>query len=195
MANKDWQKDARESAHRIWLAGLGALATAEQEGSKLFSTLVNEGERFQSKGKVQWDEVRNELEQAATKARRGAEGALGKLEEGFDEQVARTLHRVGVPTREEIAALGRRVEELTHAVERLRARQERATAGARGGGAGARTGASGRAAKPAAAGSAAGRPGGASGAKKAARKASPLPKKITTTRHVITTADVKTRPR
>ena len=158
--------------------------------------LVNEGERFQSKGKVQWDEVRNELEQAATKARRGAEGALGKLEEGFDEQVARTLNRVGVPTREEIAALGRRVEELTHAVERLRTRQERAAAGARGGGAaGARTGASGRAAKPAAAGSAAGRPGGASGAKKAARKASPLPKKITTTNHVITTADVKTRPR
>ena len=169
MANKDWQKDARESAHKIWLAGLGALARAEEEGSKLFSTLVNEGERFQSKGKVQWDEVRNELEQAATKARRGAEGALGKLEEGFDEQVARTLHRVGVPTREEIAALGRRVEELTHAVERLRARQERGAAAARG--------------------------GEAAGAKKAARKASPLPKKIITTRHVTTTADVKTRPR
>ena len=180
MANKDWQKDARESAHRIWLAGLGALARAEEEGSKLFSTLVNEGERFESKGKSQWDGVRQELEKAATKARRGAEGAFGKLEEGFDEQVARTLHRVGVPTRDEIAALGRRVEELTHAVERLRTRQ-RAAAGPRGGG------------------SAVGREGGASDAnkapKKAAKKVSPLPKKITTTRDVTTTAAVKTRPR
>ena len=173
MANKDWQKDARESAHRIWLAGLGALAVAEEEGSKLFSTLVNEGERFQSKGKVQWDEVRNELEQAATKARRGAEGALGKIEEGFDEQVARTLHRVGVPTREEIAALGRRVEELTHAVERLRARQDSA----------------------AGAGTASRASGATKGATKGAKRTSPLPKKITTTADVTTSAAVKTRPR
>lgn len=183
MANKDWPKDARESAHRIWLAGLGALARAEEEGSKLFSTLVNEGERFQSRGKLQWDEVWQEVEQAATSARRGAEGALGKLEEGFDEQVARTLHRVGVPTRDEIAALGRRVEELTNAVDRLRARQEFTPGSTKGGGAGAKAAVA----------------GGASGAKKGAKKAAkeppPLPKKITTTRDVTTTADVETGPR
>ena len=52
MAKKGWQDDARESAHRIWLAGLGALAKAEEEGSKLFKNLVREGERYETAGKA-----------------------------------------------------------------------------------------------------------------------------------------------
>jgi len=34
---KNTQDDLKDSVHRIWLAGLGALAAAEEEGSKLFS--------------------------------------------------------------------------------------------------------------------------------------------------------------
>jgi poly(hydroxyalkanoate) granule-associated protein len=208
MAKKDWQKDVRESAHRIWLAGLGAMARAEAEGSKLFSTLVKEGERLQSKGKVGWKDVRRDVEQAATRARRGAEGALGKLEETFDEQVARTLNRVGVPSRDEISALGRRVEELTHAVERLREGKERGAAAA-GAGAGRAAGRKGAARGTAAKASVAaksgakgagkrtgGRAGGA--ARKGAaprRKAPAMPERITTTEDVTTTADVRTAPR
>jgi hypothetical protein len=37
----------RDSAHVIWLAGLGAFAKAQQEGSKLFDSLVKEGEVVQ----------------------------------------------------------------------------------------------------------------------------------------------------
>ena len=34
----------RESANQIWLAGLGAFSKAQQEGTKMFETLVEEGE-------------------------------------------------------------------------------------------------------------------------------------------------------
>ena len=41
------------SAHQIWLAGLGAFAKAQAEGTKLFDSLVKEGEAVQARaGKV-----------------------------------------------------------------------------------------------------------------------------------------------
>ncbi|MGB5658402.1 MAG: phasin family protein, partial [Thermoanaerobaculia bacterium] len=40
----DVQNEVVQSAQKIWLAGIGALATAEEEGSKLFNSLVKKGE-------------------------------------------------------------------------------------------------------------------------------------------------------
>ena len=39
----------KESANQIWLAGLGAYAKAEEEGSKLFDNLVHDGEKLETK--------------------------------------------------------------------------------------------------------------------------------------------------
>ena len=38
--------DVKEAAHKIWLAGLGALAMAESEGTKLLKTIETEGSKF-----------------------------------------------------------------------------------------------------------------------------------------------------
>lgn len=122
--------DVRESAHKIWLAGLGALKVAEEEGSKLFKTLVEQGERFESAGKERLKEAkrgadeaaeraRRVAEETAGRARRAAEGAREQIGGALDDTLAKALHRIGVPTREEIAALSRRIEELTRAVERV----------------------------------------------------------------------------
>ncbi len=46
-----------------------------------------------------------------------ASKSLGSLQSTIDDSVAATLHSLGVPTRKEIAALSRRVERLTRAVE------------------------------------------------------------------------------
>ena len=168
MAKKNWQGDVRESAHKIWLAGLGALATAEQEGSKLFKTLVEQGERYEAEGKQKLKEAKKGADQAgerarklaeetADRARRAAEGAWEQIGGAFDDKLAKALHRIGVPTREEINALSRRIEELTRAVERARAKQASKPSGSGGGG-----GTSGAAGGSRAAGS------GAGGAKKPA---------------------------
>jgi poly(hydroxyalkanoate) granule-associated protein len=131
MATKSWQDEVRESAHKIWLAGLGALAVAEQEGSKLFSELVQQGEKYEGEAKERAKSVAESAQTAARDAAaqakkvaeaagRAAEGLWTKTGDGLEESVARTMSKFGIPTRDEIAALSRRVEELTLAVERLR---------------------------------------------------------------------------
>jgi len=41
----------RESANRIWLAGLGALSKTQEEGEKLFQSMVKEGEKVEKRAK------------------------------------------------------------------------------------------------------------------------------------------------
>ena len=57
MTKKDFPMDVMESAHKVWLAGLGAVAVAEQEGSKFFKNLVKKGEKYESKRKAQVDKA------------------------------------------------------------------------------------------------------------------------------------------
>lgn len=125
---RSFQEDFKDTAHRIWLAGLGALAAAEEEGSKLFSRLVDRGRDVEARGKVEVDKVvdraKSEFDKAKTKAGSGWDEFGGKV----DDAISGALHRLGVPTREEIRNLTRRVEELNAKVEMLRPRVTQATA-------------------------------------------------------------------
>jgi poly(hydroxyalkanoate) granule-associated protein len=119
MAKKktdDVTKELRESAHRIWLAGLGAVAMAEEEGSKLLGTLVDKGEKFETRQRQQLDKVLRRVDDAKGKA----ETTWGKVEGTIDQKVGEALKRMGVPTRSEINKLTKRVEELTLKVDQLK---------------------------------------------------------------------------
>jgi len=48
-----------------------------------------------------------------------ATGTWDKLEQVFENRVARSLHSLGVPTRDDVAALAKRVAELKAEVEKL----------------------------------------------------------------------------
>ena len=111
----------RESASQIWLAGLGAFATAQREGVKVFESLVAEGEKFQEKAKLATDERVAEVRSKAT-------GAWDKLEHVFEERVARALHSLSVPTRKDIDQLSKRVAELTVIAKKLSGELEAAEA-------------------------------------------------------------------
>lgn len=115
-SKKSLNEDMLESAHKIWLAGLGALSAAGDEGSKIFSSLVEKGESLESRGKKQVDKTREVLEGAAGKAGSSWE----KLGDAFDEKVEAAIERLGVPTRDEINVLTKRVEELTHKIDSLK---------------------------------------------------------------------------
>jgi poly(hydroxyalkanoate) granule-associated protein len=119
---KNLQDDLKESAHRIWLAGLGALAAAGEEGSKAFNRLVDRGRDMESRSKdevkVQADKAREQFDKAKDKA----EGQWEEWSTKLDEALTRSLHRLGVPTRDEIRTLTQRVEELTAKVEGLKPR-------------------------------------------------------------------------
>ena len=117
---KDLQTEVKDSAHQIFLAGLGALALAEEEGSRLFKTLVEKGEGFEKRGKKQFDKVSKSVEGQFDSALDQAEGAWGKLGRSFDERVAGALQRLGVPSRMEIQKLTKRVEQLTKKVDQTK---------------------------------------------------------------------------
>ena len=117
---KDFTDDVRESANKIWLAGLGALSLAEEEGSKLFKRLVKEGEGFEKRSKKRFKKVQDQFEDRVEEARDAAEETWEKLGSTFDERVATTLKRLGVPSRMEIQKLTKRVEELTVKVDQLK---------------------------------------------------------------------------
>jgi len=110
-------EEIRDSAHKIWLAGLGALAAAEDEGTKIFNTLVEKGEAYETKGKGEVAKVREKVEGVIGKA----ESSFEKLGGAFDDKVAGAVKRLGVPSRDEITKLTKRVEELTLKVDQLKA--------------------------------------------------------------------------
>ena len=118
MATKDDKpKDPiKDSAQQIWLAGLGAFAKMQQEGSKAFEALVKDGVGLQKKTQQAAEET---LSQAQTRmaglaSELGAKatGGFGKLENLFEERVARALEHLGAPSAAEFAALQARVEQL-----------------------------------------------------------------------------------
>ena len=112
------QEEIKDSVHRIWLAGLGALAAAEEEGSKLFSRLVDRGRDVESKGKVEVDKMKVDVDRFKAKA----ENAFETWGDKFDEKLTATLRRLGVPTRDEIRNLTQKIEELNAKVEQMKPR-------------------------------------------------------------------------
>lgn len=98
-----------ESAGKIWLAGLGAMALAEEEGSKFFRKLVERGEEFQDKGRERLDEVRER-----------AEKRWEEIGDNFDKKVAEAMERLGVPTKDEVKELNERLEKLNAKLEEVK---------------------------------------------------------------------------
>lgn len=121
---KTTQDELRDSANKVWLAGLGALATAGEEGGKLFEQLVKKGKTFEPKVMSQVDKAKDKFDAAKGKA----EKAWTKLEGNIDHRVTAAIHRIGVPTRDEIKELSKRVAELTSKVEGLKPRATRPAA-------------------------------------------------------------------
>jgi poly(hydroxyalkanoate) granule-associated protein len=109
--DKHLAKTVRESAQQIWLAGLGAFAKAQAEGSKVFDALVKEGQTIHRKtrkvAESKVDEMTSTLGKMATKATNRATGGWDKLESVFENRVARALHRIGVPTDKDINNLAK----------------------------------------------------------------------------------------
>jgi poly(hydroxyalkanoate) granule-associated protein len=111
---KDSQLSAtiRDSAEQIWLAGLGAFAKAQEEGTKVFDALIREGEAIQKK-------TRKVTEDKVTEMASKATGTWDKLEQVFETRVARSLNSLGVPTKDDVAELAKRVAELKAEVAKL----------------------------------------------------------------------------
>jgi poly(hydroxyalkanoate) granule-associated protein len=110
----------RESANRIWLAGLGAFSKTQEESEKLFQSLVKEGEQVEKRAREMTEARVEEARDKVVEIQGKASQQFDRLEELFQERVAQVLHRLGVPTQEDIQELTRRVEELNQSVLALK---------------------------------------------------------------------------
>ncbi|KQU86620.1 poly(hydroxyalkanoate) granule-associated protein [Variovorax sp. Root318D1] len=122
----------KDSAQQIWLAGLGAFAKMQQEGSKAFEALVKDGAGMQKKTQAAAEET---LTQAQTRMAgfasefgTKAAGQWGKLENIFEERVARALEKLGMPSAADHAALQARVAALEAELQRMQGKASAAPA-------------------------------------------------------------------
>lgn len=113
----------KDSASQIWLAGLGAFSKAQEEGGKVFEALVKEGLAIQRKTQAVAEEKVTEATHKMSAMAETITARAGqqwdKLEGIFEERVAKALNKLGVPTRKDIDALLKRVEELNKHVQGL----------------------------------------------------------------------------
>ena len=119
----------RSSAQQIWQAGLGAFAKAQAEGGREFTRLVRDGSELQKRARQVEDATDTVARKAERASRRSLNtGSWGKLEQVFEERVARALATIGVPAQGEMEAMKRRIDELERTVAGLSAGRPRPAA-------------------------------------------------------------------
>ncbi|MEM8929832.1 MAG: phasin family protein [Acidobacteriota bacterium] len=106
-------RDARETSRKAWLIGLGAVSSVDRQARDLFADLAARGEKLD--GKPLELDLMKPLNDANARVK-----AIGdKVETRFEEGVTRTLHRLGIPARDDVRQLADRVDQLTRKVEGL----------------------------------------------------------------------------
>ncbi len=124
----------KDSAQQIWLAGLGAFTKAQAEGSKVFDALVKEGTAMQRKTQAVAEEklseashkmssLASDFSTRASDLQTKATGQWDKLETIFEDRVAKALHRLGVPSAQDVAALSARIDELNQLLKKSTAKK------------------------------------------------------------------------
>ncbi|APW40460.1 hypothetical protein RD110_04265 [Rhodoferax koreense] len=114
----------KDSAQQIWLAGLGAFAKAQEEGSKVFEALVKEGIGMQRKTQAAATEATSKMASMANLASGLAARPAGpwdKLENIFEDRVAKAMSKLGAPSAQDFEALTARIDELSRQVQTLQA--------------------------------------------------------------------------
>ena len=119
-----------KAASHGWPAGLDAIAKAQQEGVKVFESLLKKGQRFEQKTREAAADTAAAARDTAMAARGAAAakakevqqmagGTWDKLEQVFEDRVERALSKLGIYTQNDLQRLAERVDELAEAVNRL----------------------------------------------------------------------------
>ena len=114
--NRKSSLDFRKYTKQIWLAGLGAFSRAEEEGSKMFDTLVKVGEELESKTVEITDQTVNKV---AEKTKESVTDTKDKVEKLLDHGVSTSLNKIGLVTAKDVQHLEGLIIALHHKVDAL----------------------------------------------------------------------------
>jgi len=113
----------KESAQQIWLAGMGAFAKAQAEGTHAFEKLIKDGISLQKKtqglAEEKISEVTGKMTAMAGEVTAKAGAHWDKLESIFEQRTAKAVARLGVPSAKDLAALNARIDRLAAEVAKL----------------------------------------------------------------------------
>ena len=123
FALKNLPEEVTGQAREIWLAGLGALQRLEKEGDKIFETLVERGKNYEDTRREQIEDatenLREQQEAFTEDVTQRLDNATKSVEKAVSDTLSGTLGQIGVPTRNEVRDLSRRVGELSEKLEAL----------------------------------------------------------------------------
>ena len=116
---EDMQKELADRGRDVWLAGLGALATVEEEGSKLFARLVERGKEYENLSAKQVKALSERVSEQQKKVKERAEETSTAAQSAVADTVDKALERFGVPTRSEVNDLSKKVDRLSKQIDKL----------------------------------------------------------------------------
>ncbi len=119
-ADSQWSRSVGESAHLIWLAGLGAFAKVSSEGGKLFETLVQEGEKIEERTQKAAAGALEVVKEQTGESRDRAAETWDQVEQIFEDRLLRVLGRLGVPNHDDVRELTQRLDKVQAQLEAVR---------------------------------------------------------------------------
>lgn len=122
--NRDVAFTPSEHAHRVWLAGLGALSLSYKRSADWLVRFIEEGREMQSRGTTFALETATDLQAQAT-------GVFAPLQSRFEKQAAEyaeawetrmatVLRRFGIPSKRDVDALSAQIAALTRKLKATR---------------------------------------------------------------------------
>lgn len=111
--------ELRKYTKQIWLAGLGAFSRAEEEGNKLFDSLVEVGEELESRTSNVADQTVEKVGEVTGKAYERVVDTREKFEKMIDQHTHQTLNRFGLVTPKDILLIEQLLKNLNEKVDRL----------------------------------------------------------------------------
>jgi len=123
------KEDVADTANKIWKAGLGALRTAEEEGSRIFKSLMEKGDSFQTSSRK---ESQKQIDKMSKIIKGGVGSVKGKLDDITDQKerfwevlkledtFKSVMKTFGVATNKDIDILKKKIDAISKAVNELR---------------------------------------------------------------------------
>ena len=108
--------DFKKYTQQIWLAGLGAFSRAEEEGNKLFDSLVKVGEELESKTVDFADQT---VGKVTERAKESVTDTKDRVEKILDTGVNHSLNRIGLVTPKDLQHIEQLLVQLHIKVDAL----------------------------------------------------------------------------
>jgi poly(hydroxyalkanoate) granule-associated protein len=107
-----------DMARKVLLAGIGAVALAQEEVEEFVGKLIDRGEIAEKDGRKLINDI---IEKRKKKVEETADSA----EEQLDKRIESLLDRMNVPTKTDIEALSSKIVALTKKVDELKKAQDK----------------------------------------------------------------------